>query len=222
MKKVLILIASGLILLSALFYLFNFRFPSIKNIETENSLKNGTLLKPEKEEETPKQELEYFPPIDKFKERLTKKSFGDYITPQTSPVQPERFQGYHTGLDFEIFPGEEEKEIKVFAFCPGKVLEKRKITGYGGVLVQSCQIEGNPVTVLYGHLKLDSIKQKEGKGLQKGEFIGILGKGYSDETDGERKHLHFAIHKGTKIDVRGYVQTKGELQDWINPLPLLN
>jgi len=49
-----------------------------------------------------------------------------------------------------------------------------------------------------------------------------LGKGYSDETDGERKHLHFAIHKGTKIDVRGYVQTKGELQDWLNPLPLLD
>ena len=221
MRKVLILIISGLILLSALFGFFNFKFPSIKNIEVERVTNGGLLIESEEEQKAPKQELDYFPPIDNFEERISKKSFGDYITPQTSPVQPEKFQGYHTGVDLEIFPGEEQKEVKVFAFCEGGVIEKRKVSGYGGVLVQACQIEGNPVTVLYGHLKLDSIQKSEGEKLKKGELIGILGKGFSFETDGERKHLHFAIHKGEAIDSRGYVQQKEELKEWLNPLTLL-
>jgi len=221
MKKVLILIISGLILLSALFGFFNFKFPSIKNIEVEKPTKDNLLIESEEEQKAPKPELDYFPPIDNFIKRISKKSFGDYITPQTSLVQPEKFKGYHTGVDLEIFPGEEQKEVKVFAFCESKIIEKRKVTGYGGVLVQACQIEKEPVTVLYGHLQLTSIEKEKGGKLKKGELIGILGKGFSFETDGERKHLHFAIHKGTKIEYRGYVQTKGELKDWIDPLQLL-
>ena len=33
--------------------------------------------------------------------RITKKPFGIFITTQNSPVQPERFSGYHTGVDVE-------------------------------------------------------------------------------------------------------------------------
>jgi hypothetical protein len=32
---------------------------------------------------------------------LQKKPFGIYITPENSPVQPENFTGYHTGIDVE-------------------------------------------------------------------------------------------------------------------------
>ncbi len=37
------------------------------------------------------------------------------------------------------------------------------------------------------------------------------------ETDGERKHLHLGIHKGTVVDLRGYVDSELDLKNWINP-----
>lgn len=150
--------------------------------------------------------------------RVTKKPFGIYITPKNSPVSPEKFTGWHTGADFEIFPGEENKEIKVFAICDGKLLVKEFGRGYGGMAVESCSINNQPVTVVYGHLKLESIKSKIGEKLMAGSEIGILGQGNTKETDYERKHLHLGIHKGIKIDTRGYVATEAELKNWLNPL----
>lgn len=155
-------------------------------------------------------------PMDRWQERIFKKPFGIYITPQNSPIQPEKFTGYHTGVDFEIFPSELDKEIEIRAVCDGQLLEKRYISGYGGVAIQECKLQGEDVTVLYGHLKLSDIKVNPGQQLTKGEKIGILGKAYSSETDGERKHLHLGIHKGKTINVKGYVQTPGELDNWID------
>jgi len=45
----------------------------------------------------------------------------------------------------------------------------------------------------------------------------VLGDHESAETDGERKHLHFGIHKGSDIDMRGYVAIEEELENWIDP-----
>lgn len=163
----------------------------------------------------------YFPPITDFQQRVTKKPFGIYITPQDSPVQSERFQGYHTGIDFEILPDEENVDLPIYAFCNGKIIMKEYASGYGGVLVQSCTIENQLVTIIYGHLKLVSINKNVDGTLKKGEMIGALGKGYSTETDGERKHLHFGIHKGTAVTILGYVQVKSELNNWIDPMTLL-
>src|SRR5438105_4096773 len=47
------------------------------------------------------------PPIGNSLSRVTKKPFGIYITPQNSPVQPEKFKGYHTGVDFETTADEQ-------------------------------------------------------------------------------------------------------------------
>ena len=52
------------------------------------------------------------PPIESALKRVTKKPFGIYVTPQSSPVKPEKFKGYHTGVDFEILPSEKNKEVK--------------------------------------------------------------------------------------------------------------
>jgi len=157
------------------------------------------------------------PPLDRAAERVTKKPFGIYITPQNSPVQPERFQGYHTGTDFEIFPEELDADVPVRTICPGKIAVKRFASGYGGVLVQNCTLDNQPITVVYGHLKLASISKNTGDQLDAGEEIGILGRAYSPETDGERKHLHLGIHKGTSINILGYVQNKNELSGWVDP-----
>lgn len=161
------------------------------------------------------------PPLDRASERVTKKPFGIYITPQTSPVQPERFQGYHTGTDFEIFPEELNIDIPVRAICSGKIAVKRTASGYGGVLVQNCELNNQPITVVYGHLKLTSISKNAGGTLNTGDEIGILGKAYFSETDGERKHLHLGIHKGSSISILGYVSSQSQLSGWIDPCSLV-
>ena len=159
----------------------------------------------------------FAPPLDRASERVTKKPFGIYITPKTSPVQPERFTGFHTGADFETFPEEANVDVTVHAVCAGKLLLKEYASGYGGVAVEACQLNNSPITVIYGHLKLASITPSVGTALNTGDTLGILGKGYSQETDGERKHLHLGFRKGTSINILGYVQTKSALSGWIDP-----
>ncbi|MCX6797006.1 MAG: M23 family metallopeptidase [Candidatus Doudnabacteria bacterium] len=146
-------------------------------------------------------------PISNFQERVTKKPFGIYITPENSPIAPERFSGFHTGTDFETTADEQNIDIPIFAICQGPLALKKYASGYGGVAVQQCQINNEVVTVIYGHLKLSSIMQKTGATIKAGDQIALLGKGFSAETDGERKHLHLGIHKGAEINLLGYAQS---------------
>lgn len=156
------------------------------------------------------------PPIDRALERVTKKPFGIKISPRTSPVQPERFSGFHTGVDFETFPDEQNKDIPIVAVCSGSLLLKKYASGYGGVAVERCMLEDKDITVVYGHVRLSSMSAKQNDHISAGEMIGILGRGFSSETNGERKHLHLGIHNGTAIDIRGYVQNQDELAQWID------
>ncbi|MCX6765753.1 MAG: M23 family metallopeptidase [Candidatus Moranbacteria bacterium] len=166
---------------------------------------------------TPSQEIPSLDiPLVKARERITKKPFGIYVTPQNSPVQPEKFTGFHTGTDFEIFAGEENQDVPVFAICDGKVIFKGQVNGYGGVIIESCAINNEAVTVLYGHLSLQKSPAQINAPVKKGELIAILGEPFSRETSGERKHLHLGIHKGGKTDFRGYVQNERELSQWLD------
>lgn len=157
-------------------------------------------------------------PVDNALARVTKKPFGLKVSPQNSPVSPEKFAGYHTGTDFETLPEEANIDVTVKAVCAGKLLVKKYATGYGGVVVQACKLYGADVTIVYGHVKLASIVKAVGVSLAAGDEIGVLGKGYSSETDGERKHLHLGIHKGTNVNILGYVQSAGLLSGWLNAL----
>lgn len=155
-------------------------------------------------------------PISDPLARITKKPFGIYISPKNSPVSPEKFTGYHTGVDFETFSTEQNQDIAINAICNGKIFEKQQARGYGGMIVQSCSFDNKPITVVYGHIKLSSVSVAIGDNLRAGSFLAFLGQGYSAETDGERKHLHLGIHKGITPDTRGYVQTENELNNWID------
>jgi len=157
------------------------------------------------------------PPLKGASERVTKKEFGILITPATSPIQPERFQGYHTGTDFEIFPEELNQGVIVQAVCTGNLIKKNEVNGYGGVAVQACKFNEEPITVVYGHLKLSSINVGPGEEIGSGEIIGSLGADKSVETGGERKHLHLGIHKGSKVNLLGYVGSEPELSSWVDP-----
>lgn len=149
-------------------------------------------------------------------DRVVKKPFGIFITPEDSPVSPERFRGYHTGADFEAWP--EETDVSVRAACTGPLIARQRVSGYGGVVVQRCTLAGETVTVLYGHLRLSSIMPKIGEIITAGQDLAMLGTGGSTETDGERMHLHLAIHQGDTVELRGYVQKEEDLRAWIDPL----
>lgn len=155
-------------------------------------------------------------PLENAEKRIIKKPFGIYITPNNSPISPERFSGYHTGIDYEIFENETNSKVNVYAIRAGKILQKKNVSGYGGVVIQKSELDGQTITILYGHLDLSSIKQKVGDSLKKGEEFAVLGDAFSTETDGERKHLHLGIHKGSEINLKGYVGSESELKDWID------
>lgn len=156
---------------------------------------------------TPEQTL----PISEFKARITKKKFGTYITPQNSPVSPERFTGYHTGVDVEY--GDVDTDVPVFTIDDGHVISSGTVNGYGGFVAIHHQ---NTIST-YGHLRPSSLV-KNNTNVKKGDQIGVLGTGFTSETDNERKHLHFSIINGTKLDLRGYVSTSSSLSLWQNPL----
>lgn len=198
MKKILILIGVSILIAGAFWY----------------SLRTAVPADPPKSSG-------WVAPISNARARITKKPFGLYVTPKNSPVSPERFTGYHTGVDFETFPNEQAIDVPIVAVCDGKLIYKNWVSGYGGVAVESCTLNGRPVTVLYGHLKLSSIAPALHTTLTAGQKLAVLGKGYSIETDGERKHLHLAVHQGTAINVLGYVQTKSALTAWLDPATLL-
>lgn len=125
---------------------------------------------------------EFTVPIDRAGSRVTKKSFAIKVSPNSSPVSPERFSGYHTGIDFETFADEQDRDVPVYAICTGSLVVKKIAQGYGGVVVQACKYQNRDITVIYGHLKLSSISANIGGNFRAGEPIGILGKGFSTET----------------------------------------
>jgi len=156
-------------------------------------------------------------PIAEFSTRITKKPFGIYITPENSPVSPERFSGYHTGVDVEY--EDVTADVPVYAIADGTVVESRFVSGYGGTFIIEAEYDGIPHTFLYGHIRPSSLPSV-GKIVKKGEQLAVLGTGKSYETDGERKHLHFAVTANNQIDLRGYVQNKTDLDLWLNPQDL--
>jgi hypothetical protein len=204
----------GAIYLLTLYYINN-RSKSDQNVQPSTQVSAPQTNTPSFPEVKPL----YGEPIANAKNRILKKPFGIYITPATSPVQPEHFTGYHTGTDFEVTNQEITQDIPVLAVCDGKILVKKWVSGYGGVVVQTCNFQDQAVTILYGHLNIsENTSPAVGSNVMVGERLAMLGAQYGHDTDGERKHLHLGIHKGTAVDYRGYVVSKSDLSEWIATL----
>ena len=90
-------------------------------------------------------------------------------------------------------------------------------SGYGGVVIVEHNLGQAVLMGIYGHARLKDIKVKPGDKITSGTLIGYLGNGYTNETDGERKHLHFGLYKGSVTDIRGYVVSQKELDAWLDP-----
>ncbi len=162
-------------------------------------------------------------PVENGSGRETPLHFGLYVTPdpQTNPIDPpERFTGWHAGVDFEVSTSEADAQIDVYAVCSGKVRFGGFAEGYGGLLIQDCTLKGQPVTVLYGHLTVEGLPAADSM-LTQGQRFATLGAARSRDTDGNRKHLHFEIHKGRDLVLQGYVQKEAELENFIDPMTVL-
>jgi len=156
-------------------------------------------------------------PVGQFKQRITKKPFGLYVSPNNSPVRPEKFTGYHTAVDIEY--EDIAEDVPVFAVSDGRVVLSRTASGYGGVIMMEIKLDNAKHHVVYGHVR-PSYLPAVGQEFKKGEQISTLGTGYSAETDNERRHLHFGVLSNDRIDLRGYVQDQTELGGWIDPQTL--
>lgn len=212
------------------FLFFFYQNPQALEISGENVLREGEekenvgekgekdISSEEKLQE--KQDMEFVSPLDNPRERIHKKHFGLYVDPKNSPVFPERFSGYHTGVDFEIFPGEENENVEVRALCSGEIFSLKTVNGYGGVIFQKCLYKEQSIMILYGHIERKSIRFFVGDKVEVGSVLGFLGEGGTEETDGERKHLHLGIVKGNKENVLGYVSSEELLDQWIDPCEL--
>lgn len=165
--------------------------------------------------------VELYYPVNSFVDRVTLKPFGIYVSLEDSPVQSERFAGYHTGADAEILESEAEEDVWVYAMSEGTVLSIRTAQGYGGVMAIQHEVEGKSYVGIYGHLDLKSFLIEEGERVAAGQKLGILGDAHSEETDGERKHLHFGLIPGREVNWLGYVQAEEGLNGWIDPVEFL-
>ncbi|MFC1640474.1 M23 family metallopeptidase [Patescibacteria group bacterium] len=162
------------------------------------------------------EEIELYYPMPTFTSDITKKSFGLYVSPGSSPVSNERFTGYHTAVDIESsFTGGED--VPVYAIADGTITLKLTASGYGGVMMTEHIIDSKTYSVVYGHVKLSSAPKGVGQSIDAGERLAFLGEGFSTDTDGERKHLHFGLIPGSSTNIRGYVANQSDLVGWIDP-----
>lgn len=169
--------------------------------------------------EAPKVSVPLYFPMTGYKERTTVRPFGTLVDPDDHHSLPcgDQFEGFHTADDLEVIDEEIDREVPVFAITTGKVVQIGEVEGYGGLVVIDHEVEGKNVAVYYGHIDLSSVKVLENGPVKAGEKIANLGDHCSVESSFERKHLHFGIHKDPDIDVRGYVPTLEELNNWYDP-----
>jgi hypothetical protein len=146
-------------------------------------------------------------PVEEYGERRIMKSFGEYIE--------DRFTGYHVGDDIEFV--DVTGDVPVVAIADGVVQYAKQTPGYGGLVVLEHEIGDEQIHALYGHLDLGSSALAVGDLVQVGQFLANLGEHESEETDGERKHLHFALYSGEGLRLHGYVDTATDVHDWLNP-----
>ncbi|MEK7542641.1 MAG: M23 family metallopeptidase [Patescibacteria group bacterium] len=159
------------------------------------------------EEDAGSKEASVVFPIAEYANRRTLNAFGE--------KSQATLDGYHAGDDIEYT--DVDAEVPVYAIADGVVKQNDWVKGYGGVMVVTHTIGGKTITAIYGHLDISSTSLSKGDNVLRGEQVAYLGKGGTSETDGERKHLHFAVYEGEDLRIQGYESTQAALFKWTNP-----
>ncbi len=169
-------------------------------------------------------------PMSHWKDRITLNPFGNYFGPGSNQSskdaavcrQGKSYVGYHTGDDLEATMDESDKDVQVYAIADGTVKEAAAVNGYGGLIVIEHNLNGEIYTAYYGHINLTSTKLKAGDKVSAGQKIAILGDQCSSGNGYTRKHLHFALHRGSSVVVAGYVSDKKTLSNWVDARTVVN
>lgn len=162
-------------------------------------------------------------PMTNYLTRITNRGHGKQTTLADSEgfACGGQFEGIHVGDDLEVTASELNVQVPIYAISAGTVSQASIVGGYGGLLITQNTVAGETVNAYYGHVAVGSLKVKSGQEFTAGQLLGYLGESCTTDTSDERKHLHFAIRKGTSIDVRGYLESSGELSEWHNPAEFL-
>lgn len=165
-------------------------------------------------------------PIDGYYDRQGVKSFGTYVDQAFLSSHPNEFRnngypkftGFHAAADIDYTADAEANvDTSVRAMAAGTVIYKATVTGYGGVIVIRHQ-QPEAVTSLYGHVRISDAPVGVGDTVAAGQPIAVLGAPFSAETGGERKHLHFGIHRGAALSLNGHEPSQATLDaQWYNP-----
>lgn len=163
----------------------------------------------------------WYYPMNHYLERQTVKGFGSFIDDNFYKSKENlfpynRFYGYHAGVDLEVFLNEQNQLVPVYTVSSGTISYIGLLSGYGGVILE--KLDNINHTSLYGHVKIRNLSFVVGDHIGAGQILTYLGDAFSDETSKERKHLHFALHKGTDLYFHGHEGSLDVLSSkWENP-----
>ncbi len=109
--------------------------------------------------------------------------------------------------------------VPFYAISDGLIVYEGNLSGYGGVVLE--KLDDGQHVALYGHVKLPTgIKTNDR--VRAGQLLSYLGNNFSAETSGERRHLHFGLHKGIDLYFHGHEQNISALNaQWEDPIPFL-
>lgn len=165
-------------------------------------------------------------PMDNFDGRITLNPFGNQPSQMQVDesqytdlicAQGKNYPGYHTAVDLEVTPAERGIAVPVYSIADGTVRQAGFMNGYGGLIVIEYTINGQIYTAYYGHTNISTFTVKTGDKVKAGQKLAELAPACTDGNGQTRKHLHFGMHKGKDVVAAGYVDTKKELNSWIDP-----
>lgn len=171
------------------------------------------------------------PPMDNFSARIALNNFGN----EPSKVELSKDQytdlickngkyypGFHTAVDLEVTPEERNKPLSVYSIADGTIRQAGAVNGYGGLVVVEYKINEKTYTAYYGHVDLKTVTLKAGAKLKAGQKIAELAPACSAANGNTRKHLHFGLRKGSNVVVSGYITSKNDLNNWVDPRTIIH
>lgn len=170
------------------------------------------------------------PPMDNFNGRVTLNAFGNQPSRMRLDeaqytdlvcASGKHYPGFHTAVDLEVTLEERNKPVSVYSIADGTVRQAWFVNGYGGLMVIEYNINGQAYTAYYGHMDVSTFTVKSGDRVKAGQKLALLASACTDANGHTRKHLHFGLHKGKDVVVAGYVDTKKELDNWIDPREII-
>ncbi|WP_280301147.1 peptidoglycan DD-metalloendopeptidase family protein [Nocardia abscessus] len=99
---------------------------------------------------------------------------------------------FHRGVDFAVPVG-----TPVRALADGTVTaaQDHGVSGFGGWVVISHVIDGNPMSTVYGHMDPGGVHVQVGQQVRAGDIVAASGN--SGASSGP--HLHFELHEGNRL-----------------------